>query len=278
MSGFAARLRWNAKAPRCRRRRTISLSALFECATRTREGWTARIGVATCALSPRSEQGTFGPSEAHSLDAALLENVRRHRCVRETKRWRSLGDSGGHEVSRRAEALCVSQFLRASTPPCSRWLRSRGVRRARVLTGLGHSAEFFSHVLQAPKRWRSRRARRRHGACAATRARHALSGARARGDDRERPAIWDIRCATSRIGRDGASSCPMATPTCLRAFVRSKGSRAKASGHRPLGLVLRRFSPHRARSAPARSATQRVGAGDAFGERHRPEGSAKQPL
>ena len=91
--------------------------------------------------------GTFGPSEAHSLDAALLETFAASlRRTHETLVL--LGDSGGHEVSRRAEALCVSQFL-AQHAAVLALLRARGVRLRGLLSGLGHSAEFFSHVLQA---------------------------------------------------------------------------------------------------------------------------------
>ena len=42
----------------------------------------------------------------------------------------------------------MSQFL-AQHAAVLAWLRGRGVRLRGVLTGLGHSAEFFSHVLQA---------------------------------------------------------------------------------------------------------------------------------
>ena len=112
-----------------------------------REGWIFRIGVATSLCRPVGA-GTFGPCEAHSLDAALFENVAAIAPpVDETLVL--LGDSVGHEVSRRAEELCVSQFL-AQHAAVLAWVRARGVRLRGVLTGLGHSAEFFSHVLQAP--------------------------------------------------------------------------------------------------------------------------------
>ena len=115
---------------------------------REREGWIWRIGDATALCRPVGA-GTFGPSEAHSLDAALLEYVA---AIAESgdETLALLGDSGGHEVSRCAEALCVSQFL-AQHAAVLAWLRSRGVRLRGALTGLGHSAEFFSHVLQAPE-------------------------------------------------------------------------------------------------------------------------------
>jgi hypothetical protein len=61
-----------------------------------------------------------------------------------------LGDSAGHEVSLRAEALCVSQYL-AQHAAVLALLRARGVRLRGLLTGVGHSAEFFTHVLQAPE-------------------------------------------------------------------------------------------------------------------------------
>jgi len=113
-----------------------------------REGWLRRIGVATSLCRPIGA-GTFGPSEAHSLDAALLEDFASIE-VPYDRMLVLLDDSSGHEVSRQAEALCVSQFL-AQHAAVLAWLRSRGVRLRGVLTGLGHSAEFFSHVLQAPE-------------------------------------------------------------------------------------------------------------------------------
>ena len=59
-----------------------------------------------------------------------------------------MDDSRGHEVSLAAEALCVSQYL-AQHAAVLALLRTEGVRLIGLLSGVGHSAEFFSHVLQA---------------------------------------------------------------------------------------------------------------------------------
>jgi biotin-independent malonate decarboxylase gamma subunit len=59
-----------------------------------------------------------------------------------------VGDSSGHEASRSAEALCISQFL-AQHAAVLALLRSRGARIRGLLTTLGHSAAFFATALQA---------------------------------------------------------------------------------------------------------------------------------
>jgi malonate decarboxylase gamma subunit len=89
---------------------------------------------------------TFGPREAHGLDAALLEHLGDaagdgpHTVF-------LVGDSYGHETSRTAETLCVSQYL-AQHAAMVALLRSRGVRVRGLLTGVGHSAAFFANALQ----------------------------------------------------------------------------------------------------------------------------------
>ena len=59
-----------------------------------------------------------------------------------------VGDSSGHEASRNAELLCISQYL-AQHAAVLALLRSRGVRIRGLLTTLGHSAAFFATALQA---------------------------------------------------------------------------------------------------------------------------------
>jgi len=110
-------------------------------------GWLARLPTGRTWLCRPAGAATFGPREAKSLDSALLENI----AAAKPNAVRTLvliGDSRGHEVSRRAESLCVSQYL-AQHAAVLALLRARGVILRGLLSGVGHSAEFFSHVLQA---------------------------------------------------------------------------------------------------------------------------------
>ena len=109
-------------------------------------GWLARIGDGPNWLS-RPIGGTFGPRDAHAVDAALLAYVT-PAVVRGPQTLLLIGDSRGHEVSRRAEALCVSQYL-AHHAAVLALLRAQGVRLHGLLAGVGHSAELFANVLQA---------------------------------------------------------------------------------------------------------------------------------
>ena len=112
-------------------------------------GWLSRHGATAIWLCRPLGAGSFGPFEANALDASLLANFARGGPDR-VATLVLLGDSAGHEVSLRAEALCVSQYL-AQHAAVLALLRARGVRLRGLLTGVGHSAEFFTHVLQAPE-------------------------------------------------------------------------------------------------------------------------------
>jgi malonate decarboxylase beta subunit len=112
-------------------------------------GWLSRLGAAPVWLCRPLGSGSFGPFEANALDASLLANFPPGGPDRKATLV-LLGDSEGHEVSLRAEALCVSQYL-AQHAAVLALLRARGVRVRGLLTGVGHSAEFFTHVLQAPE-------------------------------------------------------------------------------------------------------------------------------
>ena len=126
-----------------------NVAPLFANAERVdRDGWLSRPRGSAVLLCRPVGAGTFGPSEAHSLDATLLEHFAAPVSAPEARTLVLLGDSAGHEVSRRAEALCVSQFL-AQHAAVLALLRARGVTLRGLLSGVGHSAEFFSHVLQA---------------------------------------------------------------------------------------------------------------------------------
>lgn len=111
-------------------------------------GWLSRLGAGPVWLCRPLGSGSFGPFEANALDASLLANFSRGGSD-PAATLLLIGDSQGHEVSFRAEALCVSQYL-AQHAAVLALLRARGVRLRGLLTGVGHSAEFFTHVLQAP--------------------------------------------------------------------------------------------------------------------------------
>jgi biotin-independent malonate decarboxylase gamma subunit len=114
-----------------------------------RAGWLARLPGGRTWLCRPVGAGTFGPREANGLDSTLLADVAAARPdVASTLIL--IGDSRGHEVSRLAESLCVSQYL-AQHAAVLALLRAQGVVLRGLLSGVGHSAEFFSHVLQAQK-------------------------------------------------------------------------------------------------------------------------------
>ncbi len=91
--------------------------------------------------------GTLGPHVAHMLDAALLAHVAN--CAERERATVFIAcDSSGHEATLAAESLCVSQYL-AQHAAVLALLRARNVRLVGLLTGIGHSAAFFSNALQA---------------------------------------------------------------------------------------------------------------------------------
>jgi malonate decarboxylase beta subunit len=111
--------------------------------------WLWRMRERPVWLSRPFGVGTFGPREAHGLDAALLA----HLGTASPAGARTLflvGDSYGHEVSRHAEELCVAQYL-AQHSAVLALLRMQGVSLRGLLTGVGHSAAFFANALQAPE-------------------------------------------------------------------------------------------------------------------------------
>jgi hypothetical protein len=110
-------------------------------------GWLWRIPSRPTWMSRGFGAATLGPDEAHALDAALIA----HLAASDTPEGSLLihvGDSSGHEASRNAELLCISQYL-AQHAAVLALLRSRGVRIRGLLTTLGHSAAFFATALQA---------------------------------------------------------------------------------------------------------------------------------
>jgi hypothetical protein len=112
-----------------------------------RVGWLWRMADRPVWLSRPFGMGVFGPREAHGLDSALLAQLA-DVASDERRTLFLVGDSYGHETSRAAESLCVSQYLAQHAAVVS-LLRSRGVRVRGLLTGVGHSAAFFANALQA---------------------------------------------------------------------------------------------------------------------------------
>ena len=90
-------------------------------------------------------------------------------------------------MSRRAETLCVAQYL-AQHAAVLALLRAQGVRLRGLLTGIGHSAAFFANALQAPEVYALADARVVAMEPAAIARVTRLPAVGARRADRERPA------------------------------------------------------------------------------------------
>jgi len=109
-------------------------------------GWLWRMKGANVWLTRPFGVGSFGPREAHALDAALLAQLAGGAAPADAVLI-LVGDSTGHEVSRAAEAVCISQYL-AHHAAVIALLRDEGVRKLGLLTGVGHSGAFFCNALQ----------------------------------------------------------------------------------------------------------------------------------
>jgi malonate decarboxylase beta subunit len=110
-------------------------------------GWLWRMRDRPLWLTRAMGVAPLGPSEVHALDAALLAGLAGGDAA-SISVLIHVGDSSGHEASRNAESLCISQYL-AQHAAVLALLRSRGVRIRGLLTTLGHSAAFFATALQA---------------------------------------------------------------------------------------------------------------------------------
>ena len=86
------------------------------------------------------------PEALHAVDRALMEHVLPEAAGRGIVVLAE--DSRGHEVSRRAEEICLSRFL-AHHAGVIGVLRGSGVNVRAALAGQGHSAAFFANALQA---------------------------------------------------------------------------------------------------------------------------------
>ena len=100
-----------------------------------------------CWLTRPNPGATVGPADVHALDDALLEHVVPMRPDGPNALL-LVEDSAGHVVSRAAEMHFQSQFL-AHHAAVLGLLRAQGRRLIGLLTGVGHSAAFFSNALQA---------------------------------------------------------------------------------------------------------------------------------
>ena len=100
-----------------------------------------------CWLTRPNPGATLGPADVHALDDALLEHVAPARQG-EPNVVVLVEDSAGHVVSRAAEMRFQSQFL-AHHAAVLALLRTQGRRLIGLITGVGHSAAFFSNALQA---------------------------------------------------------------------------------------------------------------------------------
>jgi malonate decarboxylase gamma subunit len=109
--------------------------------------WLWRIGDRPVWVTRALGEGTLGPREAHGLSAAIIEHVASGASAGGRTLW-IVGDSQGHEASRRAELLCLSQYL-AQLAAVIALARAQGVQVRGALTDTGHSAAFFATALQA---------------------------------------------------------------------------------------------------------------------------------
>lgn len=87
------------------------------------------------------------PGALNALDHALMEHIA-DADGRADDTLVLVEDSRGHEISRAAEEICLSQFL-AHHATVIGALRARHVKVRALLAGQGHSAAFFVNALQA---------------------------------------------------------------------------------------------------------------------------------
>ena len=134
-----------------------AVSPLFEDAESVdTEGWVWKRRGHPVWIVRACASATFGPREAHAMDDSLLA-LFDSEC-NEERTVIVIEDSAGHEATRAAEALCVSQYL-AQHAAVLALLRARRVRIVGLLAGIGHSAAFFANALQASSLWALRDAR-----------------------------------------------------------------------------------------------------------------------
>jgi malonate decarboxylase beta subunit len=120
-------------------------------------GWLWRFRDRPVWVTRAIGTGTLGPREANGLCAAILSHLGETNAAAPRTVW-IVGDSQGHEASRRAESLGVSQYL-AQLAAVIALLRSQGIRVCGTLTDIGHSAAFFASALQGDAVYALERAR-----------------------------------------------------------------------------------------------------------------------
>jgi malonate decarboxylase beta subunit len=110
-------------------------------------GWLWRVRDRHVWITRAIGSGTLGPREAHGICTAILAHLGESNADAPCTLW-VVGDSQGHEATRSAESLCISQYL-AQLAAIIALLRLQGTRVCGALTDTGHSAAFFASALQA---------------------------------------------------------------------------------------------------------------------------------
>ncbi len=112
-------------------------------------GWLWRVpGVGGTVLRPFAPE-PMGPAAIASADRALVRWLEKAADTIDSSTLVVVEDSPGHELSRRAETLCLSRYL-ATHARAINAVRQAGRRVVGVVAGLAHSAAFFVNALQAP--------------------------------------------------------------------------------------------------------------------------------
>ena len=138
-----------ARAPEIANRRAGERPAwpLFAAADpASADGWLWRVRDRAAYLLRPVGEHAVGPQLALALTGAVLDFIARSAPAAAT--LIIVEDSRGHELSRRAEEVCLSQYL-AHHAAALALARRQGHRLIGVLAGIGHSAAFFANALQA---------------------------------------------------------------------------------------------------------------------------------
>ncbi len=110
------------------------------------QGWITSSGAGDIGALHEVAPAPLGPAQALAMGLALRQWTRE---AAPHSTLFVLEDAPGHEVSREAEALGLSQYL-AFLALCHAEARAAGRKEIGILTGTGVSAAFFSNALQAP--------------------------------------------------------------------------------------------------------------------------------
>lgn len=121
----------------------------------TSAGWLWKLEGRNLFLLPPAGSLPVGPEFLLATTAAVLDFIERNAAPATLV---ILEDSPGHELSRRAELLCLSQFLALHAETLA-LAKAGGHRVVGLLIGTGHSAAFFVNALQADALYALRSAR-----------------------------------------------------------------------------------------------------------------------